>query len=971
MRVMAHSGSQFDARVEELLLEFLRQRDAGEEVDFEAHCRAHPQYASRLRELFAAFEFASRLRTQFSATTVSKRRRVEHGHRIDSDVSLGGEPRAGADPSSALLDRLRTDGPRGTRYRLLGELGRGGMGVVLKVWDDELRRSLAMKVISGESGNSTAHTPDVDPKTLGRFLEEAQITGQLDHPGIVPVHELGLDTSGRVYFTMKLVKGEDLRKIFEHVKTGHNGWNQVRALGVLLRVCEAMSFAHSKRVLHRDLKPANVMVGSFGEVYVMDWGLARVLGSEDRRDVRPRLKSATAPSEVLTVRRDSTEGTPGSPLMTMDGTVIGTPSYMPLEQARGELASLGPHSDVYSIGAMLYQLVSGEMPYAPGGTRVSQNAILLTVLREPPAPIERLAPSAPPELVAICDKAMQREISQRYATTEALALDLRAYLEGRVVGAYEKGAWARARKWIRRNRATTLALFMAPLLVVGWVVADTARRTARVERQRHIAVNESAAELAYRSGRWTEVVARTEQLAEFGAPASPHVQVLAARSLFALGRIDDSSRMIEELSSQSLDRAVRAKVMLLRADLTLGTWSTTGDVRFVENSQAALTDAIALGLDPDDQLYASGLRAESTPSALVQFQSALSQNPAHYSAHAAILVSLFFLGRFDEVRVRAKAYRTLFPRDPSPDLLLGMISALERDDHGVDEACAAVAEFGSGDLSAELRRVCDVCTAQRERLPALLESPFEVLDLRLLGDGMAIARGLRLANTLDTHRDVAVTRVYLPPIDQAWLALTRAFIAARISPGLALKPLRESLALHPEGMTHFYLGICSMPRENAGSVDDQRHQLAEAREHLTRAANSFSIYPNVDRAARYWRLRVEQRLAALGGFEENVDQTRSELHRALALEDPTTAELALFIREALNAGEQELALVLARRLRALAPDSFDGAALQVEALLALGAPAAARVALDEFVPKPADVSRYGELRSRVESVSRK
>ena len=106
-----------------------------------------------------------------------------------------------------------------------------------------------------------------------RFLEEAQVTGQLDHPGIVPVHELGLDSEGRVYFTMKLVKGEDLRSIFAQVETGEHGWNLTRALGVLLKVCDAMAYGHSKGVIHRDLKPANVMVGKFGEVYVMDWGL--------------------------------------------------------------------------------------------------------------------------------------------------------------------------------------------------------------------------------------------------------------------------------------------------------------------------------------------------------------------------------------------------------------------------------------------------------------------------------------------------------------------------------------------------------------------------------------------------------------------------------------------------------------------------------------------------------------------------
>ncbi len=131
------------------------------------------------------------------------------------------------------------------------------------MWDEDLRRNLAMKVILGKGDHITGETPSVDSKTLGRFLEEAQVTGQLDHPGIVPVHELGLDDQGQVYFTMKLVKGRDLKAIFDLVHEGKEGWTQTRALNVMLKVCEAMAYAHSKGVIHRDLKPANVMVGKY------------------------------------------------------------------------------------------------------------------------------------------------------------------------------------------------------------------------------------------------------------------------------------------------------------------------------------------------------------------------------------------------------------------------------------------------------------------------------------------------------------------------------------------------------------------------------------------------------------------------------------------------------------------------------------------------------------------------------------
>lgn len=420
----------------------------------------------------------------------------------------------GTGPNSGLLERLRAKGPRGTRYEFLGELGRGSMGAVLEVWDSELRRKLAMKVIlrqthdsSGDSGSeSGSDEASVDPRMFERFLEEAQITGQLDHPGIVPVHEVGLDATGRVYFTMRLVRGEDLRAVFGHVASGHDGWNQVRALNVVLRVCEAMAFAHAKEVIHRDLKPANVMVGRFGEVAVMDWGLARVLGAEDLHDLRVRPEAPPKPSGSSLVRTERREGEsrdPDSPLLTMDGDVVGTPSYMPPEQARGELDRLGPHSDVYAIGAMLYQLLAGAMPYVPEGARVSPHTILAAVLHGPPPALESLTPRTPPELVAICEKAMAREIEERYPTTEALASDLRAYLEGRVVAAYETGTWAETRKWILRNKALAGSLGAAVLAIILGLVgfglktreanAATLEAQAQATRSSELAAAEAAA----------------------------------------------------------------------------------------------------------------------------------------------------------------------------------------------------------------------------------------------------------------------------------------------------------------------------------------------------------------------------------------------------------------------------------------------------------------------------------------------
>ena len=439
--------STVDAR--RLLERFLARMDQGELPDFEELVRTHPAQAGELRRLFA-----------------------EECERLD----------AGADPASQVLARLTGRREPFARYSVRSEIGQGGMGSVLEVRDEDLRRDLAMKV------TSRSVRPG-DGADVARFLEEAQITGQLDHPGIVPVHELGLDPEGRVYFTMKLVKGRTLAEVLYTARDGRDGWTQAKVLGAIQRVCEAMAYAHEKGVVHRDLKPANVMIGAFGEVYVMDWGLARVVGAPDRRDVRLRFAEPDQPREAAprrssleTDRDELRKASPSSPLLTMDGQVVGTPAYMPPEQAAGRVDEIGPHSDVYSVGAMIYHLLAGDPPYTGSGAR----EVWLRACAGPPPPIEALAPRAPPELLAICSKAMQRDWRGRYRDMKEMAADLAAFLEGRVVRAYETGAIAEAKKWIRRNRELAASIAAAVALAIGglaWVSIVQTRASEAMHRK--------------------------------------------------------------------------------------------------------------------------------------------------------------------------------------------------------------------------------------------------------------------------------------------------------------------------------------------------------------------------------------------------------------------------------------------------------------------------------------------------------
>ena len=317
--------------------------------------------------------------------------------------------------SDQALDRLRmaADMPdlSGTGYVLLDKLGAGGMGSVFLVQDTALGRQVALKVLG---------IVDSGGEFSARLLREARIIAQLEHPGIVPVHDVGTLPDGRVFYTMKLVQGrrldqrrDELRGLPERLRT-------------FQKICEAVAFAHAHQVLHRDLKPQNIMVGKFGEVLVMDWGLAKLLNAEIPAESSPAPTIRLQPfgSDAATAEAD-----------TAHGVVLGTPGYMAPEQALGDIATVGPRADVYSLGAILRFLLDDSH-------------------------------RVPKALAAIGSKAMAGDAQQRYGSVEELANDIAHYLDGLPVSAYPEGPLARLWRWVVKNSAWIL-------LIVAYLVMRT------------------------------------------------------------------------------------------------------------------------------------------------------------------------------------------------------------------------------------------------------------------------------------------------------------------------------------------------------------------------------------------------------------------------------------------------------------------------------------------------------------------
>ena len=408
----------------------------------------------------------------------------------DEETAVPGEGAAGPDDGASV--------PEADRFRVLGRHAEGGLGTVSVAEDRQFRRRVAFKQIKGRFAD--------DSQARGRFLLEAEVTGGLEHPGIVPVYGLGRDADGRPFYAMRFVRGETLKDVAEGFHTSGEPFDSVafrKLLGHFGDVCQAIAYAHSRGVLHRDLKPANVMLGRFGETLVVDWGLAKVEG-----------ESAADPAGDDGARlRLSGSGS----VETLAGSAVGTPAYMPPEQAAGRLEEVGPASDVYALGATLYSILCGRPPF-----RGEDLPALLRRVQEGDVESPRgVREDVPKALEAVCLKAMSLRPRDRYGSPKELADEIERWLADEPVAAAAEPPSARARRWVRKHprlvagtAAAVLVSLVGSAAFAGVLRGKNAELTQAnaAERAARVAA-EDAKEVARRSealaGRRTRTAVRT------------------------------------------------------------------------------------------------------------------------------------------------------------------------------------------------------------------------------------------------------------------------------------------------------------------------------------------------------------------------------------------------------------------------------------------------------------------------------
>lgn len=598
------------------------------------------------------------------------------------------------------------------RFRIVKEHARGGLGVVFVAEDRQLRREVALKQIREERADSEPFRQ--------KFKLEAEITGQLEHPGIVPIYALGADDRGRPFYAMRFIQGESLKdgiSTFHKRLTDHSTRFDSPELRQLLRrfidVCNAMDYAHDRGILHRDLKPGNIMLGRHGETLVVDWGLAKTLDSEQD----------SSGIDLSTAGQQGQRATVATGSATRYGSFVGTAAYAPPEQLRGELDKLSPASDVFCLGGILFEILTGKPPIEH---KSSIDEILKQIDTREQNSIRSIRPDIPNPLAFICMKALQSQIADRFATVGELRDKVQCWLDDQAVPGMPEPISIKAMRWVRNHQtlaASALvglisALVLMSLFYVLTNMHNQELQTANTEinklngelSEKNAELSEKNTELSSKNaelllagaqtarsrGQFREAAARMQELQQQGE-LSEEQKLSLAGDLAKAEKQRSSLALVLKIDRLKLTPASAAKLDLLQGDLQLN----TSDAK---KGFALIQGAISSGLlTPADAAYAKSLVADLASDCQSHLCECLRIEPFNINAITNLAYTCAVLGEVNEAKSQLTFGLSLFPDDIRLALLSALIPAIIRDNEAFDVAIAKLRAMQG--LDGEIRAI--------------------------------------------------------------------------------------------------------------------------------------------------------------------------------------------------------------------------------------------------------------------------